>query len=164
MIENSTELDKLASALAKAQSEMEGAKKEVANTFFKSRYADLASVWEACRGPLTRNGLSVVQTASATYDEAGPLVSVSTMLMHETGQWIRDTITMKPKENTPQGVGSAITYARRYALAAIAGVAPEDDDGNAASGRADKGADIKAKFQQTQPGRIVTPATAQTPA
>ena len=164
MIEQSVELNELATALAKAQGEMEGAKKENANPFFKSRYADLASVWEACREPLSKNGLSVVQTTSATNDETGVTVHVSTMLMHSSGQWVRDTISVKPKENTPQGVGSTITYLRRYALSAIAGVAPEDDDGNAASARGGSAADAKARFQQPQAppvaGKIVTPATA----
>ncbi len=165
MIETSTEMNNIAAALSKAQAAMEGAKKDSANPFFKSRYADLASVWDACRGPLTANGLSVVQTASATNDETGITVHVSTMLLHESGQFIRDTISVKPKENSPQGVGSAITYLRRYALSSIAGVAPEDDDGNAASGRAAQtsrsGADdAKARFQQATPAKIVTPATA----
>jgi hypothetical protein len=145
---------------------MEGAKKDAANPFFKSKYADLSSVWDACRGALTRNELAVVQTPSCVIDEAGCLVNVTTMLVHSSGQWIRDMVSMKPKENSPQGVGSTITYARRYALAAIAGVAPEDDDGNAATGRAVAGAiaDVKARFQTpvvaSTPGKIVTPATA----
>ncbi len=170
MLEMSSEVDKIFSALSKAQGKVEGAKKEVANTFFKSRYADLSSVWEACRAALTENELAVVQTPSCTLDEAGGIaVHVTTMLTHASGQWIRDTVTMRPKENSPQGVGSTITYARRYALAAIAGVAPEDDDGNAASGRGGATVeDVRAKFQKpvtpivrSAPGNIVTPATAQ---
>lgn len=165
MIQYSAELDKLAAALAKAQGEMEGAKKDNANPFFKSKYADLASVWDACRAALSKNELSVVQTVSATNDEAGVIVNVSTMLLHSSGQYVHDTVSIKPKENSPQGVGSTITYARRYALAAIAGVAPEDDDGNAASARADKGSgagsDVKARFTQQAPAKIVTPSQAQ---
>jgi ERF superfamily len=169
MIETSTDMNELAPALAKAQAAMEGAKKDSANPFFKSKYADLASVWDAARIPLTNNGLSVVQTASTTNDDTGVTVHISTMLLHASGQFIRDTISVKPKENSPQGVGSAITYLRRYALAAIAGVAPEDDDGNAASGRASQAQvgprsgveDVKARFQQATPAKIVTPAQAQ---
>lgn len=167
MIETSVELKNLSAALATAQAEMEGAKKDANNPFFKSKYADLAAVWEACRGPLTKNGLAVVQTPSS--DEAGN-VCVTTMLLHSSGEWIRDTVTMKPKENSPQGIGSTITYARRYALAAIAGVAPEDDDGEAAQGRGSSKVDaLRNKF--TTPvvsnlptgtpapaGKIVTPA------
>jgi hypothetical protein len=161
MIEQSVELNELAPALAKAQSVIKGAVKDAANPFFKSRYADLASVWDACREALTVNGLSVVQTCAGDAE----VCQVTTMLLHSSGQWIRDTLTMKPKDNTPQGVGSTITYARRYALAAIAGVAPEDDDGEAAQGRKNTGAGtdaIKAKFQApATAGRIVTPGTAQ---
>jgi hypothetical protein len=162
-IEKSLELGELATALAKAQATMEGAKKDAANPFFKSRYADLASVWEACREPLSSNNLSVVQTASGDLEGN---VHVTTMLLHASGQWIQDTLTMKPKENTPQGIGSTITYARRYALSAMVGVAPEDDDGEAAQGRAaSKTEAIRAKFVNptpvvATPGKIVTPATA----
>lgn len=128
---HSEQLGELASALSKAQAAMDGAKKSSANPFFKSKYADLSAVWEACREPLTSNGLSVVQTAGME----GDAVYITTMLLHSSGQWIQDTLTMKPKDVTPQGVGSTITYGRRYALSAIAGIAPEDDDGEAAQGR-----------------------------
>lgn len=124
-------LNELAAALAKAQAEMRGAIKDGTNPHFHSEYATLASVWDACRGPLTAHGLSVVQVPSAE----GPVVSMVTMLMHESGQWLSGALTMTAVQNTPQGIGSAITYARRYGLAALVGVAPdEDDDGNAASG------------------------------
>jgi hypothetical protein len=119
----------LAAALAKAQAEIEGASKDKLNPHFKSRYADLASVWDACRSPLTGNGLSVVQVPMAS----GPTVTVVTMMMHSSGEWLRGDLTMTAQQNTPQSVGSAITYARRYALAAMAGVAPEDDDGEQAT-------------------------------
>ena len=121
----------LAGALSKAQAEIRGAIKDTANPFFKSKYADLSSVWEACREQLTKNGLSVVQTNKA----GDGRVIVETILMHTSGEWISGELDMKPVKDDPQGVGSAITYARRYALAAIVGVAPEDDDGNAASGK-----------------------------
>lgn len=119
----------LAEALSKAQGEMGGAKKDAANPFFKSKYADLASVWDACRGPLSKNGLSVVQTPSAD----GAKVSVETLLMHSSGQWIKDSLTVEAKDAGAQSVGSAITYLRRYALLCFTGVAPEDDDGNEAA-------------------------------
>ncbi len=121
----------LAGALSKAQAEIRGAIKDTANPFFKSKYADLSSVWEACREQLTKNGLSVVQTNKA----GDGRVIVETILMHTSGEWISGELDMKPVKDDPQGIGSAITYARRYALAAIVGVAPEDDDGNAASGK-----------------------------
>lgn len=128
-MEMSTTIGALSADLAKAQSEIKGALKDSANPFFKSKYADLSSVWEACRAPLTNHGLAVIQTVSG--DSAA--VVVTTMLCHASGEWVRDSMTLSPTKPDPQGVGSTITYARRYALAAIAGVAPEDDDGNAAS-------------------------------
>lgn len=131
MSEQSEQIGELAQALAKAQGKITGALKDSSNPFFKSRYADLASVWDACRGPLSENGLAVVQLTEA--DDAG--VYVSTTLAHSSGQWMRSRLRLTPKDSTPQGMGSAITYGRRYALAAIVGVAQVDDDGNAASGR-----------------------------
>jgi hypothetical protein len=130
-MEQSESIHELATALAKAQGALEGAAKSKANPFFKSKYADLASVWEACREALSANGLAVVQSASAQ----GAHVTVTTLLLHSSGQWVRDGLTMTAKADDPQGVGSAITYARRYALAAFVGVAPEDDDAESAMGR-----------------------------
>ena len=121
----------LAAALAKAQGEMEAAAKGNINPHFKSRYADLASVWDACRAPLSKNGLSVLQPVSAD----GARVTVTTILAHSSGEWISESLTMTAQQNTPHGVGSAITYGRRYGLSSMVGIAPDDDDGNAASGR-----------------------------
>lgn len=134
MMEMSITIGELSSALAKAQAEIKGALKDSNNPFFKSKYADLSSVWEACRKPLTDHGLSVVQTLSGD----SSAVIVMTMLCHSSGEWIRDAISVIPVQQTPQGVGSTVTYARRYALAAIAGVAPEDDDGNSGSGKTEQ--------------------------
>jgi hypothetical protein len=131
MSEQSEQIGELAKALAVAQGKITGALKDSSNPFFKSRYADLASVWDACRGPLSENGLAVMQLTES--DDAG--VYVSTTLAHSSGQWMRSRLRLQPKDGTPQGLGSAITYGRRYALAAIVGVAQVDDDGNAASGR-----------------------------
>ena len=128
----SESINELAAALAKAQGRIKGALKDTSNPFFKSKYADLASVWEACRSALSENGLSVVQTTTCDNPES---VTVETQLIHSSGQWIRGCLTMRPAKSDPQGIGSTITYARRYGLAAIVGVAPEDDDGNAASGQ-----------------------------
>jgi hypothetical protein len=130
-MEMSQEIKDIAESLALAQSEIEGASKDRINPHFKSSYATLASVWEACRAALTKNGLSVVQGAKAD----GNLVTVTSMLLHKSGQWFKDQISMRAMNETPQAIGSAITYGRRYALAALVGVAPEDDDGNAGSGR-----------------------------
>lgn len=122
---------KLAEALAKAQGMMKPATKDSKNPHFNSKYADLASVMEACREPLSKNGLAVLQRVS-TVPEG---VKLTTMLVHSSGEWVRDRAVFPVQQRTAQGLGSAITYARRYALAALVGVAAEDDDGNAASGR-----------------------------
>jgi hypothetical protein len=119
----------LVAALAKAQGAMKGATKDALNPHFKSKYADLASVWEACRAPLASNGLAILQPVSAI----GPSVTVTTLLAHSSGEWIAESLTMTATANTPQAVGSAITYGRRYGLSAMVGIAPEDDDGEAAS-------------------------------
>ncbi len=120
----------LAAALAKAQGAMKGAVKDSANPFFKSKYADLASVVEAIRSAFSANGLSYVQTVqSSELDE----VRVETMILHSSGEWISCGVLALPvSKNDAQGYGSALTYARRYSLSAAVGVAPEDDDGNAA--------------------------------
>jgi hypothetical protein len=130
-MQSSESINELATALAKAQGEITGALKDSENPFFKSKYADLASCWDACREPLSKNGLSVVQPAEV--DEQG--VVVTTMLMHTSGQWIKSALRMIPKDGTPQSVGSGIAYGRRYGLTAMIGIAQVDDDGNAASGR-----------------------------
>lgn len=125
----------LAKALSIVQSKLTPAVKDSKNPFFKSNYADLNSVWDACRRLLTENGLSVAQVNQAA--ENG--VIVETVLMHESGEWISGEIFLPLVKNDPQGVGSAITYGRRYGLAAIVGiVADEDDDGNHASGKTQK--------------------------
>jgi hypothetical protein len=129
-VTQSDAINELAAALAKAQAKVKGAAKDKSNPHFRNDYADLASIWDACREAITSNGLSVVQTTDAS---DGTIVTVYTTLLHQSGQWLRGALTMKPQKVDPQGIGSCITYARRYALAAIVGVAPEDDDGNAAS-------------------------------
>ena len=125
----SVEISELVKALSKMQGQMELVAKNSENPYFKNRYADLAALWDALRKPLSENGLAVIQTTAD--DSEG--VTLFTMLAHSSGQWIKGTLRMKPVKSDPQGVGSCITYARRYALSAILGLATEDDDGNAAS-------------------------------
>ena len=121
----------IAAALSKAQASITGALKDSANPFFKSKYADLASCWDACRKPLTDNGLAVIQTIEAG---EGRAVLVTT-LAHSGGEWIKSYCPILTKDDSPQALGSAITYARRYALAAMVGLAQIDDDAEAAQGR-----------------------------
>jgi len=126
-----SELNELATALAKAQAEITAAKMNAVNPFFNSRYATLAAVWDAVREPLTKNGLSVVQLPTSD----GKIVTLTTMLLHASGQRISSKITapLGQAKNPVQGMGSTITYLRRYALAALCGVVSDEDaDGNSA--------------------------------
>jgi hypothetical protein len=127
----SEQINELAAALSKAQASITGALKDSANPFFKSKYADLASCWDACRKQLTDNGLAVIQTT----DVVDGVVFVKTTLAHSSGQWIVGALPVKSKDESPQAQGSGITYARRYALAAMVGLAQIDDDAEAAQGR-----------------------------
>lgn len=126
----SENIGQLAAALAKAQGQMKFAAKDANNPFFKSKYADLASVIEAIKVPLSANGIAFVQAT----DFEDSAVIVETILLHESGEWISGKLRMQPTKNDPQGVGSAVTYAKRYGLQALAGVPSDDDDGNAATG------------------------------
>lgn len=129
----SEQIAQLATALSKAQAMMAGAKKDALNTHLKSKYADLASTWEACRDALTRHELAVLQSPRSEVTSEGLAVIVDTVLMHASGEWVSGSLLVPVTKPDAQGVGSAITYARRYALSAFAGIAPEDDDGAAAS-------------------------------
>ena len=120
----SATIGELAKALAQAQGRFTGAKKDTANPFFKTKYADLESVWSACRAQLAEAGLSVTQT---THLRDGAFV-LDTILMHASGEWIKGTYPIVPTKQDPQSVGSAHQYARRYSLQAIVGVASPDDD------------------------------------
>jgi len=122
----SQKIDKLAEALAKAQSELEGAKKESTNPFFKSSYADLHAVIKSSFPYLSKNGLSVSQGNEIV---KGAVV-VTTTLMHASGQWLRSKVKLPLSKVDAQGVGAAITYGRRYGLSAIVGIAQYDDDAN----------------------------------
>lgn len=122
-------------ALAVAQMEMGPALKQSANPAFKSRYADLANVMDACLPALNRNGIAVIQP----YVEIDGQRAVKTVLAHESGETLETTVPLIVGKNDMQGLGSAMTYARRYGLMGMAGIAPEDDDGNAASKAAPAG-------------------------
>ena len=142
-------LGKLSEALAKAQGAIEGAKKERNNPFFHARYAALSSVWDACREPLSKNGLSVIQLPGNT----GEGLFVDSILLHSSGEWISSRLHMNPVKDDPQGVGSAITYARRYGLQALVGIAPMDDDGEAAMGR-QQSREAAAKTHKDAPVKV----------
>ena len=130
----SESIKSLSVAMCKAQGEMGGAVKDANNPFFKSKYADLSSVVQAVKDPFANNGLSYVQFPV----EEGGRIGVETILMHESGEWLSNSFTVQLSKQDAQGAGSAITYCRRYALQAIAGIPSEDDDGNNASKQSNK--------------------------
>jgi hypothetical protein len=127
----SDSIKELATALSKVQGELTYAKKDSANPFFKSRYADLESVWDACRGLLARNGLSVIQMPGNYFEGRMWLV---TRLCHESGEWIEQEMSFPVSKPDAHGCMATITYMRRGALAAFLGVVQADDDGNTAVG------------------------------
>jgi hypothetical protein len=139
----------LATALAKAQGEVENAKKVSNNPHFKSKYADLGTIWDVIRVPLTSNGLSVLQLPC----EAPPgQIGLVTHILHSSGQSVSERFFVGLKDaSNPQQVGSALTYMKRYTLLGVAGIASEDDDGEAAVGRpaATKAIDYSATIAET---------------
>ena len=123
-------IDGLAKALSQAQGQIKGATRDSLNPHFKSKYADLASVWDACRKALTDNGLSIVQFTNVSDGHDRPVLV--TRLLHVSGESVEGVTPLLMGKQDMQALGSAITYARRYGLAAMVGISPEDDDGNAA--------------------------------
>lgn len=156
MITSSESITEIAAAMASAQAEMGIAHKSASNPFLKSTYADLSDVIAALRKPFADNGLSFVQLPSLD----GEMVTVTTRLMHKSGEWLEGTCAIPLQKRDAQAVGSCITYARRYSLLAIAGMATgdasEDDDGEAAVSRApatisaERAAEIAALAQATE--------------
>ena len=128
-MEMSETIGALSAALAKAQAEIGKALKDSTNPAFKSKYADLASVWDAWQAVGPANGLAIVQLPGCFIQGQA---SLTTILSHTSGEFMRETMTLPVSKQDAQGVGSATTYLRRYALAAFVGIAPDDDDGNLA--------------------------------
>ncbi len=131
MVEQSQTVSKLFAALVAAQAEMRNPPKDSVNPHFKSRFADLATVLDTVKPVLAKHRLGVVQLPCEV-EGVGP--ALSTMLIHESGEYVRSTIALRPGKLDPQGIGAALTYARRYGLQAVLGItADDDDDGNHAS-------------------------------
>ncbi|PES22274.1 recombinase [Bacillus anthracis] len=124
-------ITELAKALVKFNSEVNKIAKDADNPFFKNNYATLDTIIDEIRPILSKHGLSIMQIPSGD----GQNVTLKTLLLHESGEWLEsDELTMKPVKNDPQAVGSCITYARRYSLAAFLSLnTGEDDDGNGAT-------------------------------
>ena len=128
-MKTSENITEIASALAKAQAEINPAAFDAANPHFRSRYATLASVMQSCRAALSKNQIAVVQGTTVSDKN----VTVTTMLIHSSGQFISDDIMIPVAQSTAQAIGSALTYGRRYGLSALVGiVSEEDDDSNSA--------------------------------
>lgn len=139
----------LAKAFVAAQRATEAVKKASTNPAFRSKYADLAGCVEAVVPALNSAGVGLIQCAS--FD--GEMAAVTTTLLHESGSSVSSVLHLRPSKLDPQGVGSAITYARRYSLLAMTGAAPEDDDGNAASGPREAPANGPARKSSAQAKR-----------
>lgn len=156
-MQHSGTLTKLATALTAAQSEIENAHKNALNPHFKNQYADLAEIINTVRPVLNKHGLAVVQLPGY---EAG-VTTVETILTHTSGEWLSGTAGSRVQKDDPQGVGSAITYLRRYSLAALCGIAQEDDDGEAASQPTKKAAPAKPATPATTDAKAANIQTAR---
>lgn len=146
--DTSPTIGELVGALAKARKQFKPVIKEATNPFFKSKYADLAVVIDATKDGLSDNGLAVLQPPA--FERSTGTVEVLTLLAHSSGEWIRCSLDMPTSKGDAQGVGSAITYGRRYAYSAMVNVASEeDDDGNAAvSGEFKRKAETEQAYEQ----------------
>lgn len=146
-------LGELAKALSAAQAELTPAKKDATNPHFRSRYADLASCWDAVRAPLAKHGLAISQHAGLE----GDVVTLTTLLIHSSGEYIQSTAGVRLAKHDAPSVGSALTYLRRYSLSSVVGLSTEDDDGAAAMASA---AHVPA-YQEPKPSPALERAVAQ---
>jgi hypothetical protein len=151
MIRQTDQINELAAALAQAQAELENVAKDSENPHFHSRYADLASVLDEVRPKMARHGISILQVPINGIEGQ---VGVTTRLMHASGQYIEGDFYIAPSKLDAQGAGSTLTYLRRYSLMAVAGIGPEDDDGEAAVGREGIPWSSKVQRKPGEPGGI----------
>jgi len=150
----SPSISKISTALLSAQKEIGGAKKGATNPFFKMKYSDLGSVMEACKDAFNNHGISVIQPIVLQDN----INVVKTILLHESGEFIESSMKVSCKNpDNPQEMGSAITYAKRYALQALAFIPSEDDDGEKAMGR------VEEKPRPTAPVKKIDPEVMQRP-
>lgn len=156
-MKTSENVAELAAAFAQAQGALKGATRDAKNPHFRNDYATLASVIEAGREALAKHGLSVLQGLSS----ADASLIVTTRLLHSSGQWIEDSLAVPLAKHDAQGMGSAATYGRRYALAAMLGIAQVDDDGNDAAARAPRSVSAYPASQVNHDAFNELPAEAQ---
>lgn len=157
-IDHSPTLGALGGALAKAQKQIKHAKRESSNPFYKTSYASITEIWDACRSALCDNEISVIQLPC---EATGTRVGLITFMLHSSGEYIASKLVLQPRDDSPQAAGSAITYGRRYALAAVAGVAPEDDDGEAATDHGKR--EFKRESKPAAPSKKQAPQTPTRP-
>lgn len=150
-MKTSDQVNEICAAIVAMQQELEDAPKDKENPHFKNRYSDLATVMQKARPVLAKHGLGLVQFPEAD----GPKVSVVTRLVHKSGQWMEGVLTMTARDASPQSIGSAVTYGRRYSAPAAIGMATEDDD--------DANAATAPKQQQQQQRRQQPPKQEATP-
>ena len=143
-MQQSENIANLAKALSIVQGKLTHAKKDSANPFFKSKYADLESVWDACRSLLADNNLAVAQFPG-TYSDLDKSMSLTTILTHESGEWISHEMSMPLSKVDAHGCMAILTYMRRASLAAVIGVVQADDDGNTAANKPVNQPVVKAK-------------------
>lgn len=147
-MQQSENLNELALALSKAQGEISPAIKDSNNPFFKSKYADLNSIWSSARVPLSKNGLAIIQT---TEKDPGGQLNLITTLVHASGQWVKSAMPVITTKTDIQSLGSALTYCRRYSLSAICGISTdEDDDGEKSMARPKEETKPKPKISKDQ--------------
>ena len=146
MVRQSDSIAKLAAALVKAQAEVQHATKDAKNPHFRSDYASLTSVLDTIKPVFAAHGLALVQFPGFADGHA----TLDTVLVHESGEWMAATAGAPLQKNDPQGVGSALTYLRRYSGAAVAGIGQEDDDGNAASKAPKRSAEAEALVREVR--------------
>ena len=142
-MQQSESIANLAKALSTVQGKLTHAKKDSANPFFKSKYADLESVWDACRDLLAANGLAVAQFPG-TYSDLDKSMSLTTILTHSSGEWISHEMSMPVTKADAHGCMAILSYMRRGSLSAVIGIVQADDDGNTASNKVNQPV-VKAK-------------------
>lgn len=158
-IKMSAAVDKIAAGLAKAQAKFKAVDLDSTNPFFHSKYASLKACFDSVRGPLLAEGITVVQGSSTVSN----VLTVTTLLLHTSGQYLATAVSLLPKASDPQAVGSALSYGRRYGLmAAVGQVADVDDDGNAATHSKPTGYNVGAA-PGNNTGIEVTPKTKSAP-
>ena len=134
------------------QAAMELAERDSSNPYHQAKYSSLSAAWKACRGPMTANGLALVQVPSV---EGGRAVTTS-LLVHKSGEWIRGELALPVVNQTPQAFGSGFSYGRRYMMVGLLGIASGDDDGELAEGRrkGDTKESLKARQQEIAHDKI----------